>query len=321
LKTENSKGLICRPFKKSFWCQILETGEYVEAIVATSAFKKSSEQLVVGDLVTLQKDLSTSQFVILDREQRKSAITRFVTREGKLKVVASNCDVMVVVFSCSEPSYKRGMLERYLVRSVQWGLPMVVVFNKWDETQLSAAEIQAEMVRLQFLPCQFYAISAIQAQSAAAPLGCGGVDELRAQLHKKLAIFQGSSGVGKSKLISLLSGHKFELKSQELGKVGKGVHTTTWSEIVDCGEFHLIDSPGIRAFSLDDITKDDLITYFPDISPYVYQCQFSNCQHQPKARGCAFFLLPEVTEEEKTLKSIILSRLDSYQAFLSELKD
>ena len=69
-----------------------------------------------------------------------------------------------------------------------------------------------------------------------------GIEELRAELSGKTAIFLGQSGVGKSSLINRLSGGEFELKTKEIGRAGKGTHTTTWSEILEFEDFTLIDS-------------------------------------------------------------------------------
>ncbi len=121
--------------------------------------------------------------------------------------------------------------------------------------------------------------------------------------------------MGKSQTITAITDGKTELKTGAVGKVGKGSHTTTWSEIIDCGNFELIDSPGIRQFSIDDIASGDLIELFPDVEEVATGCSFTNCGHESNNKGCAFYS-GKRSEYEREL---ILSRLDSYKQLLAEI--
>src|SRR5690606_35201291 len=133
--------------------------------------------------------------------------------------------------------------------------------------------------------------------------------ELRELLKDKTAILLGQSGVGKSQLITTLSRGKVELTTGRLAKkVEKGAHTTTWSEIIDCGDFDLIDSPGVRSMSVNDIHPDELVDYFPDLHPYIEACQFTNCRHEENSKGCGFNEL----DPENISDRIVLDRLYSF---------
>ena len=61
--------------------------------------------------------------------ERSNAIFRNLPREQRKKVIASNVDVMLIVMSAGKPSFKRGLMDRYLVRSDYWNVPAFVVFN------------------------------------------------------------------------------------------------------------------------------------------------------------------------------------------------
>ena len=104
-----------------------------------------------------------------------------------------------------------------------------------------------------------------------------------------------------------------ELLTKKVGKGGKGSHTTTWSEIIDCRDFYLIDSPGIRSFSLDDILPSDLISYFPDLEEYAIHCRFPDCVHSEETPGCSFY------REGADISNYLISRLDSYKKLLEEI--
>ncbi|MGZ3806494.1 MAG: ribosome small subunit-dependent GTPase A, partial [Bacteriovorax sp.] len=143
-----------------------------------------------------------------------------------------------------------------------------------------------------------------------------GFADLKSRLHHKTSIFLGQSGVGKSRLISQVSEGKINLLSNEVGKVGKGKHTTTWSEIVDCESMSLIDSPGIRSFGVEDLLEEELITYFPDIEEGAVHCKFSNCLHEKDSKGCFFYNKLDQNSRETKL---ILSRLESYCRMKEEI--
>lgn len=210
----------------------------------------------------------------------------------------------------SRPEYKSGLVDRYLVRAKNWGVPMMVVMNKMDEFE-SDFDIEFEEARLRYLDLDFVKVSATKPEDFSA-----GLNDLRDKLKGKTAIFVGQSGVGKSKLMTLLSDGDTELKSEKLAKVGKGAHTTTWSELIDYEDFSLIDSPGIRSMALKDMDTNLLDLGFEDIFVHFQDCKFKDCSHEPNVKGCYFNTL-----EENTLENlIILSRLESYKRIRDEIE-
>ncbi|MEK6626614.1 MAG: ribosome small subunit-dependent GTPase A, partial [Bdellovibrionota bacterium] len=257
---------------------------------------------------------------------RRNEIFRLQVREHKKRVTAANCDLLIAVTSASLPEYKRGVLDRLLIRAVQWGVDAFVVFNKMDtylkhpETDITKIadnefHINYEAERLKNINAKFFEVAAIDSNYKPRFLSCGQ-GELKQMLQGKTALVIGQSGVGKSRLISALSGGMVELPSLKISKVGKGSHTTTWSEIVRIGDFDLIDSPGMRSISVEDIVPEDLIQYFPDLFAYASRCKFSNCKHSEKIPGCAFHPVFQSTTRESYL---LISRLESYQRIMQEV--
>ncbi len=306
------KARVYHSSKREFTCKLETTGEMVLATALGKLLKKD-ETIVVGDFVFLEK-MGENEYEIHEVEERRNELYRVIVRERKKKVTAANCDYLVIVNSTSKPRYKRGILDRFLVRAIQWDVKPLIVFNKMDEYNPKDLDIHFEKDRLKHLNVECFEVSAKFPEYENRFLDLG-LNDLKERLSGSTAIFVGQSGVGKSRSISTFSGGKVELKTKAVGKKGKGSHTTTWSEIIDCNSFSLIDSPGIRSFSMEDLNEEDLIDFFPDLHPYIVRCQFNDCQHEEKSKGCHFNSLGLEGYEEK----IILSRLESFTKIKDEI--
>ena len=304
------KARIFRSSKRHFDCREIGKTELLTATALAAQLKE--DHIVVGDYVELDND-----HTIVNVIPRKNSIFRNIPREQKKKVIASNVDVMLIVMSASRPAFKRGLADRYLARADYWDVPAYVIFNKMDEYQEDDFDIQFEADRFNWLNVKCFEVSALDENYKPRYLK-DGLEELDKALEGKTAILLGHSGVGKSHLITTLSDGKVQLLSGELGKVGKGAHTTTWAELIDAEKFTLIDSPGIRSMSLSDLTKQDLLYCFSDVNEWTTKCQFSsNCTHEANSKGCFFQTLDENKREDQ----LILSRLDSYKRILEEVSN
>jgi len=310
------KARVYRSAKREFLVKCLETGEFLTSC-AMGNLLKHEENIVVGDYVEIEATDGSQGTHIVSVAPRANEIYRMIIREGKKKVIASNCDLLVILSSCSRPEFKRGIVDRYLARAHQWGIKTAIVFNKMDEydASLFSDGLQFECDRLKNLGVETFEISALDPNYKLQFLP-RGIEELKSALKGRTAILVGQSGVGKSKTISALCGGNVELKTHAVSKVGKGSHTTTWAEIVDWGDFTMIDSPGVRSFSLDDIPQDQLLSFFPDIEELATCCKFSNCKHEDNSKGCAFWADRDLDSYETRL---IHSRLESFKRINEEV--
>lgn len=307
------KARIYRSSQRSFDCKLEESNEMVKA-TAYGNLVKGEESLVVGDYVILREQDEAGEYLIVEKDERSSEIFRILVRESKKKVTAANCDILVILNSVSKPAFKRGIVDRFLVRAHQWQVAPIVVFNKMDEHDPNQVDLNFEADRLKGLNVECFEMSALVERYENRYLEAG-TEELKQALRGKTSLFVGQSGVGKSKCIIRLTDGEVELKTKKVGKGGKGSHTTTWSEIIDCGDFELIDSPGIRSFSIDDINPEELISYFPDLEQFALQCKFNNCQHEIDSPECKFH---ETFDHGSREYELLISRLESYRQLYNE---
>ncbi len=303
------KAKIIRSSKREFDCLIQETKEEVQAVCLRELLKK--DHVVVGDNVLIRPLEGDDRYEIFEVLARTNEIFRRIVRSNKKKVIAANTDVILIVASVSKPDYKPFLIDRYITRSVQWNIPAVVVFNKMDEFN-GQFDLDLEKKKFDQLGVNYFEISNIESSPY-----FKNISELRDLLKEKTAITLGQSGVGKSKLISSLSEGKVELLSSRLAKgVQKGAHTTTWAELIDLGDFYIIDSPGVRTLAVSDISINELPELFPDLAPLFSKCQFTDCRHEENSKGCYFNSLD--LNDEKNL--IIFNRLQAFLRMREEVE-
>ena len=97
----------------------------------------------------------------------------------------------------------------------------------------------------------------------------------------------GSSGVGKTSLLNnLLDEEDFLFTLPVREKDGKGLHSTTWRELIALENGALvIDTPGMRELGQLDVSEGINET-FEDITELASRCRFNDCSHVGTL-GCA----------------------------------
>ncbi len=199
------------------------------------------------------------------------------TPRGKYQqVIIANPDQAVFVFSCAKPPPRYGMLDRFLVIAEKQAIPALIVANKTDLVGLKEARRLFDYYPALGYPV-IYTSTVLRS----------GIDKLRAHLAKKISVFAGPSGVGKSSLLNkLLPG--LNISTAQVSQASNtGKHTTVVREMYPIpGGGYIADTPGLRTIALWDIQNEELDGYFPEFRERIEQCQFNDCTHDHEP-GCA----------------------------------
>ncbi|MEX1024633.1 MAG: ribosome small subunit-dependent GTPase A [Planctomycetota bacterium] len=279
----------------------------VEAVLAPELGATQRASLAVGDEASLTVR-SDGSFVLVEVDARRSVLSRPDPSRPEIeRVFAANVDVAVIVAAVVEPALRHRLIDRYLVALQRGGTEPLVAANKID--LVTEAE---ERTRLDRLLDDYRAVG-VAALFTSAATG-EGVEQLRDELASRTVVFVGQSGVGKSSLVQAVAPDL----GLDVGRVrtgdGKGRHTTTGTTLFDVplprGAARLIDTPGVRSFSLAGVEPASVADAFPEFARY--HCRFADCLHAEEP-GCAVVhavASGEVGERRYTSYRRILASLD-----------
>jgi len=289
------------------WYQVLVENDIYQCKIKGNFRTKgfvATNPIAVGDKVdfVIKKEENTG---LINRihDRKNYIIRKSINLSRKAHIIATNVDLALLMITISKPETHTIFIDRFLVSSEAYNIPVLMVFNKTDiYSQEDKVKMNDWISLYESIGYQCITISALQKEN---------LDALKNILKDKNTVISGNSGVGKSTLINAIE-PKLLIKTSEISDYHqKGKHTTTFSEVfpLSFGGF-IIDTPGIKGYGLVDLQEENLSTYFPEMLKWQTSCKYYNCTHTHEP-GC------RVVEEVRNGK-IAESRYKSYLSMLFE---
>jgi len=280
----------------------LPGGETVKASVSGIVYRDSGGP-VCGDVVEAVPE--SPRWRVTAISERTSVLTR-TSPLGKPQVLAANIDRVLVVASICSPALRRGFLDRVLASAEHSGLRCSVVLNKADLADHPEAASLPEIQRV-YGEGAGYRVLVVSAKTGM------GMEQLSAFIEGQTVVLTGPSGAGKSSVAMKLN-PGLELAVGALNrKTSRGRHTTVAARLLHLwGDTWMMDTPGLRAFSIEHIPEDELWLCFPEFRG-LEACRYRNCLHDSEP-GCP-------VRDGVASGSIDRDRYDSYLKLLGEIRE
>ncbi len=223
--------------------------------------------VVAGDWVVYQLEQPT-QGVIVSVYPRKTTLAR-VNKQHQSKPIAANITQICIVVT-EVPMLSWMLLDSYLVMAEHLKCNPVIIINKMDivsPTLVTAIHSIYGGLGYQILETR-----------QDAPKGDCAIET---QLNQHVSIFVGQSGVGKSSIIRRLLPHEIDIQIGALSTHRvQGQHTTSYAKYYHLASGGgLIDSPGVREFSLAELDLRKIAENYVEFKPLISHCKFRNCTH------------------------------------------
>lgn len=307
------KGLILKGTNNSFTVEC-DDGVVRTCKIKGKVLKKCDDfynPIATGDFVNIELDVhSTDEGSILNLIERKNCFLRKNPKTNSPQLLAANIDKLLCVTSAENPPFRPRFIDRLLVQAGVQNIDPIIVINKCDLNILP--EVSERIDVWKQLGYEVLLISAKTKE---------GLDELIKKIAGITVAVVGQSGVGKSSLLNAIC-PDLKLRTSEISdKHDRGTHTTTQGVFlnfelkdknVNTQAIKIIDTPGVRNFSIFGIEKNEIAIYFPEFEPLLGKCKFGlSCTHTHET-GCVIL-------DELKKKNIYHDRYVSWQLMVGEL--
>jgi ribosome biogenesis GTPase len=306
----NKKGIVTK--STGSWYNVLteEKQNYQCRIVGKFrlADSKITNPVAVGDRVKITIENEDDKVGnIVHIENRENYVVRQSPRKKhQLHILASNIDQAILVTTIKSPKLKQGFIDRFLMMTEPYNIPVIIVFNKkdiYEEKDMEMFEILNEIYSEIGYTCIL--VSGITKD---------GIDVLKSCMSGKISLIAGQSGVGKSTLVNAVD-LNLELKTDDISEyTGKGQHTTTFAEMHHLDDnTAIIDTPGIKTLSFSHFEPMDVAHNFKEIFEVSSNCKYHDCLHRGEPKCAVLDALEEGIISEM--------RYGNYLMIIDEIED
>lgn len=291
------------------WYHVRDTDDNVIECRIIGKFRLNglglTNPLAVGDKVQYEIEAEGKGIVKKIDKRANYVVRQSPRKKHQIHLLASNIDEAIVIMTIIQPNLKQGFIDRFLLMTEPHDIPVTIVFNKQDLYGEDEMEV-FEFLKLVYedIGYNVVAVSAISGY---------GIKDLSERIKGKTTLVCGQSGVGKSSLLQAID-PSLDIRVQEISDhSGKGQHTTTFAEMYTLEDAYLIDTPGIKTLSFNNLSPQDVAHNFREIFKKSEDCKFGNCMHINEP-GCA-------VKEAIEAGEISEMRYDNYLKILEEVED
>ena len=253
--------------------------------VARAVPLRSLPLLVAGDRVRCEREAGGSLRVV-ELLPRRSVLER-PDHRGRPKPLAANLTHLGIV-SAAPPGIDTLLIDEFSVGARRAGIEPLVIVNKAD--RLSEEARRAVEALLAVYAAAAHPTLLVDAKSEA------GLEPLRAWLGERpvgaepcarTVALVGASGVGKSSIVQRLLPDREVRIGAISAATGLGSHTTSVTFLYELPEGGaVIDSPGVRRYSVAHLDPADVRAGYRDIAAIAERCRYRDCAHAAEP-GCA----------------------------------
>ena len=235
---------------------------------------KVTNPLAVGDFVEfhIEKVEEKTALITSINERHNYVIRKSAKLSKQAQIIASNVDQAFLIVTIKSPHTSLGFIDRFLVTTESFRIPVTILFNKTDLLK------EKDQEKLDH-HCALYEALGYKCRQISIEKNTGleGIEE---DLKGLTTLVSGHSGVGKSSLVNYLL-PDMEIDTKTISTYNdKGKHTTTFAEMHFLPKGgKIIDTPGIKEIGVIDMEKEEIGHYFVEMRERIGQCKFHNCSH------------------------------------------
>ena len=255
---------------------------------ARGVFRKDNIKPYIGDDVEISVNAG------------KGTIEKISERRNMLiRPPVANIDILLVVVSTKDPGPDTVFIDKLLVSAEFAGIKPILCINKTD--------LSDGVELTQIYENAGYDVLPVSAKNN------DGIEKILPLIKGKTSAVAGFSGVGKSTILSILTGEDKETGDISK-KIKRGRHTTRCVELLELtAGGYVLDTPGFSSFEITGIRPEEIAECFPEMRNLGELCRFKGCSHIDE---------PDCAVKEKVFSGEISeSRYESYKIFYKKTKE